>query len=200
MAIFELQTPDGQTFEVDAPDEKSALEALDQMQAPAAPSQAAQGQQPEAPLAWSDVPGKALENAPRSALEFGKAIVQPILHPVTTAKNLDTLARGAVMNIPGVRTANDWAVKNLGFNDSYTMPGAKEQLELAGNVGRFYKDRYGSIEGIKQTLANDPVGALADASTVLSGGGAALARVPGSAARVTSRGLLAAPSQPLPPP
>lgn len=32
MATFELQTPDGQTYEVDAPDENSALQALDQMQ------------------------------------------------------------------------------------------------------------------------------------------------------------------------
>ena len=34
MPLFELQTPDGETYEVEAPDENSALEALGQMQAP----------------------------------------------------------------------------------------------------------------------------------------------------------------------
>ena len=32
-------------------------------------------------------------------------------------------------------------------------------------------DRYGSMEGLKNTLATDPIGALADVSTILTGGG-----------------------------
>lgn len=189
MAVFELQTPDGATYEVEAPDEQSAIDALGQMQGGASqPEQPS----PQQPLSWSDVPGQALQNAPSSALEFGKALVQPILHPIETAQNIDKLARGGVMHIPGVRAANDFAVQNLGFNDSFAMPGAEQQYELAGNVGQFFKDRYGSEEGLKRTLAQDPVGAAADVSTVLTGGGGLLARLPGTAARVTGKALTTA--------
>ncbi len=54
------------------------------------------------------------------------------------------------------------------------VPGEQGYEENARNVGRFYKDRYGSFENIGDTLYNDPVGAAADISTLLSGGGAAL--------------------------
>lgn len=148
--------------------------------------------QPQQPLNWSDVPGLAVQNAPESAKEFGNAMVQPILHPVETAQNIDTLARGGVMHVPGVKALNDFAVKNLGFQDSFAMPDAEKQYELAGIVGQFYKERYGSKEGFKRALATDPVGVLADFSTVLTGGGTALAKVPGTAARVSSKGLLMA--------
>jgi hypothetical protein len=40
-----------------------------------------------------------------------------------------------------------------------------------------YKDRYGSYEGIKRTFAEDPVGAAADLSTLLTGGGAAATKL-----------------------
>jgi hypothetical protein len=40
-----------------------------------------------------------------------------------------------------------------------------------------YKERYGSYEGIKRTFAEDPVGAAADLSTLLTGGGAAASKV-----------------------
>ena len=40
-----------------------------------------------------------------------------------------------------------------------------------------YKDRYGSYEGIKRTFAEDPVGAVADLSTLLTGGGAAATKL-----------------------
>lgn len=41
---------------------------------------------------------------------------------------------------------------------------------MADAVGNFYKNRYGSAEAIGDTLYNDPVGVLADVSTVVSGG------------------------------
>lgn len=189
MAMFELQTPDGATYEVEAPDEQSAIDALGQMQ-----GGTPQPEQPAAqqPLSWSDVPGQALQNAPSSALEFGKALVQPVLHPLDTANNLNALGRGALMRVPGMQALDEWGAKNLGLESSYGTPEAQQQYELAGNVGQFFKDRYGSEEGLKRTLAQDPVGAAADVSTVLTGGGGLLARVPGTAARVTSKALTTA--------
>ena len=51
-----------------------------------------------------------------------------------------------------------------------------EGIPKADAVGQFFKDRYGAMENIKHTLATDPVGSLADAATVLSGGELAGAR------------------------
>jgi hypothetical protein len=40
-----------------------------------------------------------------------------------------------------------------------------------------YKDRYGNYEAITRTFAEDPVGAAADLSTLLSGGGAVASKL-----------------------
>ena len=93
------------------------------------------------------------------------------------------------MHIPGVKAVNDFAVNNLGFNDSFSMPGAEQQYDLAGKVGQFYKDRYGDWDAIKNTMATDPVGFLGDASMLASGGGAAAVRLPIAGAQATGRVL-----------
>lgn len=49
-----------------------------------------------------------------------------------------------------------------------------DQEQTARNVGQFYKQRYGGVENIKNTLYNDPVGAVADVATVATGVGGAL--------------------------
>ena len=66
------------------------------------------------------------------------------------------------------------------------------QQQLASGVGQFFMDRYGNTEALKKTIATDPVGTLGDAATVLTAGGAGLARAPGKLASVTSKGLLKA--------
>jgi hypothetical protein len=143
---------------------------------PAAPEQQAD---PYADLAspaelnWSDVPGKALRNSGRSVLGVAQSMVEPILHPIDTAKNLGHLAYGAASKAAGA--------VGIGNGD----PEAKAQREsTADAVGQFYKERYGSEEGFKRALAEDPAGVLADLSSVLTGGGAALARAPGALGRV----------------
>ena len=49
--------------------------------------------------------------------------------------------------------------------------GNKEKFD---KTAEFYKNRYGSMEGLKQTLSNDPIGAVMDASTLLSLGSSAI--------------------------
>lgn len=56
---------------------------------------------------------------------------------------------------------------------------------MANAVVDFYKNRYGSVDAIGDTLYNDPVGVLADVSTVVSGG-AGLVRGGASALGKTS--------------
>ncbi len=136
----------------------SSQQPLPENAAPAGPS-------------WSEVPGQAYKNVGKSAKEFATGIVQPILHPVDTANAFYEIGRGVVSKAAGM------------FGDEKD-PAAKAKREAAADaLGKHLKDRYGSIEGLKKTIANDPVGFLADASLVLTGGGAAVARAPGAVGR-----------------
>jgi hypothetical protein len=145
------------------------------------------GLEPE--LAWGDVPGQALRNAPGSAVEFGKSIAEPFLHPISTVQNLADLTQGTLSL--AARSGNEW-LSDRGLSYSRLPPPGEtetKQMNLSRDVGGFFKDRYGSIEGLKKTLATDPVGAAADLASVLSGGSGAAARVPGSLAAATARTL-----------
>jgi hypothetical protein len=118
-------------------------------------------------LSWSEVPGKALGNIPSSAVKFGEAILQPILHPIDTANAIGNIAKGGASKIAGA----------IGMEQD---PAEKAQTEAGIDaVGGFFKDRYGSVDALKNTLATDPVGSLADASLLLTGGAALPARAPG---------------------
>jgi hypothetical protein len=112
---------------------------------------------------WKDVPLEALKNVPRSAANLAQAVVQPILHPIDTAKALGGVASGLISKAgrPG---------NLLREGDAEPTP---EELQRRATVeapadalGQFFKDRYGGGEAIKNTLATDPVGALADALAV----------------------------------
>lgn len=118
-------------------------------------------------LAWSDVPGQAFDHLGSSAARTAYNIVYPFLHPIDTATAFKNIGVGAYSKAKG----------GLGFDQDPNEKAADEAHIDA--VGQFFVDRYGSIENLKKTLAEDPVGVMADASVVLSGGGAAAARVPG---------------------
>lgn len=60
-------------------------------------------------------------------------------------------------------------------------PETAKNPELLKNVIDFYKQRYGSEEGLKQAIANDPAGVMADISTIATGGGALATKLPGLA-------------------
>src|SRR5689334_4308210 len=63
---------------------------------PEAPPAAAPATPPaaDAPLNWSDVPGRALANAPASLGNFLSDIAQPILHPIDTASAIKNVGQG----------------------------------------------------------------------------------------------------------
>jgi hypothetical protein len=124
-------------------------------------------------LSLGDVAEGVAENWKDSAVNLGNSLIQPIIHPIDTAKAVGNLALGvgskAVDAIPGV----EWKDKE-----------AKAERESSADaVGQFYKDRYGSLEGVKRAVATDPFGVAADVGTVLSGGGGAAARLPGVAGK-----------------
>lgn len=185
MARYEVTGPDGGRYEVTAPDDMSEADLTAQINqqlgladpatATAAPEVnpgkfANRGMRDTLPPDWSDIPGEAIRNLPESAKNFAVGLAQPILHPIETAKSIKDIAVGLASKSGNM----------LGIPQD---PEAKAEREKAINaLGQFLKDRYGSIDGIKKTLARDPVGVLADASVVLTGGGAVASRLPGASA------------------
>lgn len=129
--------------------------------------------QAAAPIAWSDVPLQVLKNIPSSAGSFLSGIGQAVAHPINTAGTLLDIGAGALQNLAPASIRE--AINRIDPNPQ----AAQEALQKANIAGEFMKNRYGSAEGFKQTLATDPVGAVADLSAVLAGGGG-LARLGGT--------------------
>lgn len=142
---------------------------------------------------WADVPGEALQNIPNSAANFAQSLAQPIMHPMDTLNGINNLALGAIQQVPMLQDANSFlASHGMAHKRDLAAEASGAPVKTAQAFGGMMKDRYGSEEGWKKTLATDPVGSAADISMLLSGGGTALARAPGVAARVGSRALTTA--------
>jgi hypothetical protein len=91
-----------------------------------------------------------------SAYNFVQGTIAPVLHPIDTATNAVNLG--------------------LGVLEKLGLP-TEGHEQYADAVGQFFKDRYGSLDAVKQTAINDPVGFAADAASVFTGGEAALGRL-----------------------
>jgi hypothetical protein len=107
---------------------------------------------------WLDVPGLALKNAPASAWRLAQNMGEAIMHPLDTARAVGDVVVG--LKRKGQRM----------FDPDLPV---EPQEQAVDALAQYAKDRYGSASGIKNTLAYDPVGALADASTFLTGGAGA---------------------------
>lgn len=133
---------------------------------PSAPQAPQAPQVPQQPQVTPPAPQSNFgANLINSAINTGKAIVSPILHPIETAKNLGKLAIGT---------------------GELLIPGEQGMEAYPKAVGEFYKQRYGGLENIKKTLYEDPVGAALDASVILGGAGGLL----GKAGEVSKIGAL----------
>jgi hypothetical protein len=191
MARLRLQAQDGKTYTLEVPDgmdpeqavgefERDVLKvnldtskpSLDPAMVQRAHQRASDSLAPPS-LSLGDVAEGVAENWKDSAVNLGNSLIQPIIHPIDTAKAVGNLALGvgskAVDAIPGVEW-KDQAAK-------------AERESSADALGQFYKDRYGSLEGVKRSVATDPFGVAADVGAVLSGGGGAAARLPGIAGK-----------------
>jgi len=149
MTEYVFSGPDGKEHVIEGPAGSTPEQAFAMLKQHLSPS-----------MSWGDVPGQALQNAPHSAFEFAKGVAQPFIHPIDTAKNVGMLAGGLLQQATG-------------------DPGHTDYRPHAQAVEDFYKDRYGSEEGFKKAIAEDPVGVLGDFSMVLTAGGSAAARAPG---------------------
>ena len=113
-------------------------------------------------------PLQTIANIPQSGYNLGKDLYSMIRHPIDTATGLGKIASGAITSLEP-----DWIPRNKAANI--------ENEALAKAVGNYYKER---ITNPARTLQEDPVGALFDLSTILSGGGAGALKAQSAAGRV----------------
>jgi len=99
-------------------------------------------------LGWAETLGSALVNLPRSTADELGGIWDAVTNPIQTAKSVGSLG-GALLSKMGVAD----------FDES-----------SADALGQYYANKYGSLEGFKEELANNPASILADVATVLTGG------------------------------
>lgn len=151
--------------EIDAFERRNGLTpSTPPAQAPAAmPSVAPRATQGPAPLTAGEVVTGAITNLPKSAFNIVEGLYEAVTSPIKTVKGLLDIGAGGLQNL-----LPESFVKLLGED--------KASREVADKVGEFYKDRYGSIEGAKRAIANDPAGVMADLSTFLYAGSTALPR------------------------
>lgn len=126
------------------------------------------------PLGWSDVPLEAVKNFGPSVANMVGDIYQAVTSPVKTAKTVLDVGAGTLQNL-----LPESLVQLIGED--------KASRDVAGQVGQFYKQRYGTEEGIKQALAKDPAGVLADLSTILTGGAAVAPKVAAAPMKAAAR-------------
>jgi hypothetical protein len=92
-----------------------------------------------------------------------KGAAQAVIHPVNTMESLIQATSGGLSKVLPESVMQ------------YAVPEKRQKAEqLANLLGEDYSKRYGSYEGFKTAFAEDPAAILADASTLLTGGGAAL--------------------------
>jgi hypothetical protein len=112
---------------------------------------------------WGQTASQAVSNLIPSTVDLVKNVASAITSPVETAKGVMDIAAG------GLQNALPKGVVDY-INAKFPSESAEEARTKADAVGKFYVDRYGSIEGFKRALGKDPAGVMADAATVLSGG------------------------------
>lgn len=143
----------------------------------------------------AEVPLAAGRNLPESAGKFVSGVVEAVTSPIQTLSSILDIGAGAL------RSALPKPVVN--FIDKFDAdPEAAQRASAAASaVGGMYKDRYGNYDAIKRTFAEDPVGAVADLSTLLSGGGAVATKLGATqvGAAATRGGAMINPMRPIAP-
>lgn len=117
---------------------------------------------------WSEVPLEALSNLPSSTYNLVTTLVEAVASPVDTAKAIGNVMYGGLQ-----KALPDGAERFIGKD--------RESINAFNSLAEFYAGRYGSVEGFKRAVAEDPAGILADFASVLTGVGAG-ARVAGAGA------------------
>jgi len=156
---YTIQTKDGITINnipddvnpqsQELKDRVAKIRSENQMSAPV--------EEKQMPLTAKEVAVGAVTNFPSSFANLIGNIYQAVTNPVETGKSILDVGAGALQNV-----LPEKFVQFVGED--------KQSREMARKVGEFYANRYGTGEGLKKAVAEDPAGVLADLSTVLTGG------------------------------
>lgn len=121
-------------------------------------------------LSWGEALASAgerfLPNAAEVAGDTVEGLVTAIANPIDTAKSLGELA-GSFLGSVGLSGADP---------------------TQADDLVDYLRQRYGSLEGVKRTFANEPAALALDLSTVLTAGGTGVAKAASGAGRLASAG------------
>lgn len=162
MATYEITSPDGQAYEVTAPDNASEAAIL-------AYAKTQFSKNPDS-QSWGKTATDAVSNLIPSTIGLVKSGVSAVLHPIDTASSMVDVAAGGLQNVLP-KGVVDY------INAKFPSASAEEAQAKADAVGKFYAERYGSIDGFKKALGKDPAGVMADAATVLSAGAGLVSKV-----------------------
>lgn len=121
--------------------------------------------------AASEVLPAALSNLGGSAKLAAQGVGEAIMHPLDTLETMRQAVGGGAYNL----LPEDAQKFVMGM--SLDPERLKKSIATANAIGGVYKDRYGSVDALKRTIAEDPIGAATDLSTILTGGGAAATKL-----------------------
>jgi hypothetical protein len=112
------------------------------------------------PMQWSDVPLAAARNFPSSVAKMGSDLYSAVTHPIQTAIGLSDIPAGAL---------NRAFPKTIGKLAQTVTPEATARTNATyDQLINAYKEKYGTEEGFKQAIAQDPAGVMADLATVVA--------------------------------
>ncbi|RPJ33056.1 MAG: hypothetical protein EHM17_11590 [Verrucomicrobiaceae bacterium] len=184
-----LQMPDGRVARFEVPEGTSPEQAQTMMEAHFASTAAAAPAAPErgtVPAEERSV-GGFLSNVGTSAGKLVGGLAEAVTSPVKTVGGILDIGAGALQKaLP--KGLVDFA-NNLQTPEA--QEAAQRAVQTANAVGGMYAQRYGSAEGLKKTLYEDPVGAAADLSALFTGGAGAVKGLAGAARAVPAATRLA---------
>lgn len=111
---------------------------------------------------WGDVAKQTIPSAGRVLGDF----YQVLRHPIRTVGAVWTLGRGLV---------------------ELALPGEQPNEEMAREVGRYFMDKYGSVEAIQQSFRESPTEVAADLAMLVGGGAGLLAKTGGKVGSIAQR-------------
>ena len=110
-------------------------------------------------MSWGETATKAASNIIPSTGKLISDVAGAVTSPVETMEGLIQLTSGGLSKI-----LPDFIMQ-------YAVPEKRKQaVEVANAVGGVYKQKYGTEEGFKRALAEDPASVAADISMLFSGG------------------------------